>query len=106
MSVKRIRINQVEERMLEEIKRKKNLNNEEVFNQMIRDQYAKIFIENDGIAIDFDLLKEIKEYILLLIKNSPTLPTDVNEMKHLVLSSSRFENPVMEKINEKKLPSE
>ncbi len=40
------------------------------------------------------------------IKNSPTLPTDAKEMEHLVMSSSRFENPVREKINEKKLSSE
>ncbi len=106
MSVKRIKINPVEEMMLEQIKSKEKLSNEEIFNQMIRTHYEKIFSNKQENEIEFDILNELKEYILLLIKNSPTLPTDAKEMEHLVKSSSRFENPVREKINEKKLSSE
>lgn len=106
MSVKRIKINPVEEMMLEEIKSKEKLSNEELFNQMIRTHYEKIFSNKQESEIGIDILNELKEYILLLIKNSPTLPTDAKEMAHLVMSSSRFENPVREKINEKKLSSE
>lgn len=106
MSVKRIKINPVEEMMLEQIKSKEKLSNEEIFNQMIRTHYEKIFSNKQENEIGFDILNELKEYILLLIKNSPTLPTDAKEMEHLVKSSSRFEKPVREKINEKKLSSE
>ena len=52
-----------------------------------------------------NILDELKEYILLLVKSNMSLPTHPEEMQHLIKSQSRFEKPVLEKINEKKLSS-
>ena len=103
MAVKRIKINDVEEKMLEEIKRVEGLTNIEVFNKIIRAYYEKAFNHHEN-KMDTDVLNEIKEYVLLLVKNSPTLPNDPVEMQHYVNSTSRFEKSVKEKIktNEKK----
>ena len=101
MSVKRIKINAVEEKMLEEIKKAEGINNEHIFNKMIRMYYENAYSTKS----ENNILDELKEYILLLVKSNMSLPTHPEEMQHLIKSQSRFEKPVLEKINEKKLSS-
>ena len=72
----------------------------------VRRNKKRMYYENAySTKSENNILDELKEYILLLVKSNMSLPTHPEEMQHLIKSQSRFEKPVLEKINEKKLSS-
>lgn len=96
MKVKRIKISDEDDVLLELIKQKEKLTNEELFSKMIHH-----FADSANREIDKYIL-EILEYVKLLVKCNTNLPSsnEPEKMKKIVMSESRFSNYIKEKIND------
>lgn len=93
MKVKRIKISDEDDVLLELIKQKEKLTNEELFSKMIHH-----FADSANREIDKYIL-EILEYVKLLVKCNTNLPSsnEPEKMKKIVMSESRFSNYIKEK---------
>lgn len=98
MPVKRVKISEEDDNIIEAIKKKENISNEELWSKMIRLYYL-----SDGIEM-MKMLKIIKEYVTLLVKSNDKLPTknQPQEMYEMVHSISRYHALIEDKVTDEK----